>query len=294
MATARTTKTATATKPTDATPTPEETPMPTDATPTTDAPTDAPAVEPTPDAPTTDTADALARAAAHADAVDAANATDAEAAVFAARMEDLLTILATAAKGHTSGNSGPLALCIRSAVENCRPTVAEWAGAIENGLTPFEPTMTEPDKDGNRKKGGKYAMPSRLKAAENTVTGLEWLGRSDTDTLAMWEPNENELISLLAEENKIAAAIKKATAKDSAAKKAREDEAKQTTKNAVAVANGMEKAKMPALIIDAAVRALVAETLASGVLTLDLVNAAFKAGNLEFRLSETAPEPAAS
>ncbi|WP_440063824.1 hypothetical protein [Streptosporangium sp. OZ121] len=265
------------------------TPKATDATdaPTTDAPTtDAPTVEATPttDAPT-ETTDAPT------ETPDAVEVEIDESAVFAERMEALLTTLGEAAKGHTTGNSGPLALCIRSAVENCRPTLPEWAGAIENGLTPYEPILTT-DKEGNTKRGGKYAMPPRLKAVENYAAGLEWLGLSKTATLAIWEPTENELISLLAEDDKTAAAIKRATAKDSAAKKQREEEVKATTKNAVAVASSMEKMNLPALAIDTPVRAVVADALASGLLTFALVNAAMEAAKLEFRLSETPPVPA--
>ncbi|WP_440100051.1 hypothetical protein [Streptosporangium sp. H16] len=266
------------------------TPKATDATdaPTTDAPTvDAPTVEATPttDAPT-ETPDATT------ETPDTVEVEIDESAVFAERMEALLTTLGEAAKGHTVGNSGPLALALRSAVENSRPTLPEWQGAILDGLIPFTPTTSEPDKDGNTKRGGKYAMPPRMLAVANTATGLDYLGLSDTDTLAVWEPSETELISLLSEENKRAAAIKRATARDSAAKKQREEEAKATTKSAVAVASSMERMKLPALAIDTPVRAVVADALASGVLTIELVNAALEAGKLEFRLSETPPAPA--
>ncbi|MFI6889170.1 hypothetical protein [Streptosporangium canum] len=225
---------------------------------------------PTTDAPTVETTDAVEVEVSEID--------------FAARMEALLTTLGEAAKGHTTGNSGPLALALRSAVENSRPTLPEWAGAILNGLTPYELTETT-DKEGNTKRGGKYAMPPRMKAVENYATGLDHLGLTETDTLATWEPSENELISLIAEKDKAAAAIKRATAKDSAAKKQREDEAKAATKSAVDVARGMERQGIPANIIETPVRAVIADALASGVITVDLVNAALEAVKLNFRLS---------
>ncbi|MER6171331.1 hypothetical protein [Streptosporangium sp. NPDC001681] len=237
-----------------------ETVEPTDATP------DAPTVEPDATEPTVE---------------DVETET---AAIHAARMEALLTTLSEAVKGHVIGNSSPLALALRAAVQGARPDVPQWQGGILDGVVPFEATETS-DKEGNVKRGGKYAVPPRLKAMQHREAGLAYLGLKPTDTLAMWEPSDSELMSLLAETNKTEAAIKRATARDSATKKAREDAAKAATKSAVDVVRGMERAGMSGEIIDTPVRAVIAEALASGVITLDMVNTALEAGKLTFRLT---------